>query len=254
MDGYRVNIKVYEGPLDLLLYLIKRNEMKIYDIPIAEITDQYVLYLDLMQMLNLEMAGDFLVLASQLKEIKSRMLLPPEEEEKEEGPDPRAELVQKLLEYSSYRDAAELLAERDILNRDVFARKFIADEVKGLDGDEVVIEANLFDLLTAFKEVMERASYKGIHEIDREDISVADRINEILGLLSSEEKVSFASLFPQGVRRIVIIVTFLAILELVRLKLVRALQKEYYGEIWLHATEKARSGVKFTEADLNVYR
>ncbi len=253
-EGYRVNIKVYEGPMDLLIYLIKKNEMDIYDVSISEITDQYLTYMGLMFLLNLDLAGEFLVMAAQLLEIKSRMLLPPAEEGAEEGPSPEADLIQKLLEYRKFRDAAQYLVQRDLLNRDVFARKFVPEEVKTLEGEDAVVEANLFDLLTAFKEVMERSSFKGVHEVVRENVSVVDRINDILGLISSAEKITFASLFPEAARKVYKIVTFLSILELIRLKLVKALQQEPFGEIWLVPSPGAKEGRRFSETDLNEYR
>ena len=221
---YTVRLETFEGPLDLLLHLIQRNEMDILNIPIALITEQYMEYLKLIKTLNLDIAGEYLLMASTLVHIKSKMLLPQlTEEVEEEGEDPRTELVRRLLEYQKYKMAATELVNRPMLDRDVFVR--LASLESEDERGEENIEVSLFDLLEAFRKVLERVKEETIHEVMLDRISVEDKIQEILTLLQREKRsMSFHLLFPEGASRRIIIVTFLAILELVKMKWIRLFQ------------------------------
>ncbi len=222
--NYTFRLEGFEGPLDLLLHLIQKNELDIFNIPIALITEQYLEYLQLMKVLNLDIAGEYLLMASTLLHIKSKMLLPKSsggEEEVEE--DPRAELVRRLLEYQKYKQAALELEKRPLLDRDVFIRLIPAEPEEG--PEEERIEVNLLELLGAFQKVLERVKPEGVHEVVLESISVEDKIEEILILLEKENRsVAFHRLFPEQASRRVVIVTLLAILELVKMKRIRIFQ------------------------------
>ena len=222
--SYTVRLEMFEGPLDLLLHLIKKNEISITDIPIALITEQYLDYLKLMKELNLDVAGDYLLMASTLLHIKSKMLLPPSPElEEEGGEDPRAELVRRLLEYQKYKEAATELERRPLLDRDVFIRA--APEETGEPEQEERIDVNLFELIEAFRQVLERATPEVFHEVMLEQVTVEERIQDILSLLERENRsVAFYRLFPEPASRKLIVVTFLAILELVKMRRVRVFQ------------------------------
>jgi segregation and condensation protein A len=231
--SYRVNLEVFEGPLDLLLHLVKRAEVDIYDIPIARITDQYLQYVELMEEMNLAGAGEYLVMAATLTHLKSRMLLPPSEDETEEDEeDPRAALVQQLVEYQRYREAALSLGERDILKRDVFERAPAVQEREENEGIRLT-DVTTADLLEAFRDALERAARERFHEIITEEISVAECIELILRRIEIDGSLRFRDLFAGPVGRRRMVATFLALLELVKLRAVRARQEEAYGEILL---------------------
>jgi len=239
-QSYRVQIEEFEGPLDLLLHLIKKNEVDIYNIPIAAITKQYLDYMEIMKELNLDIAGEFLVMAATLVQIKSRMLLPAMQEEdgETEVEDPRAELVRRLLEYQRYRDASQMLNCRNLLGREVFARKFDAQELNELTPQEEPADVELFELIEAFQRVLARVSVDTFHDVVADGISIADRIGEVLSVLHAEKTVCFDSLFSTGMTRDLLVVTFLSILELAKLKLIKVVQGESLGSIWLHLAVK----------------
>jgi len=228
-----VRTEAFEGPLDLLLHLIKKNELDIYNIPMAEITRQYLDYLDVMRELNLDVAGEFLVMASTLIQIKSQMLLPQliDSIEEEQGEDPRAELVRRLLEYDRYREASLLLVAREVLHRDVFARDFPAEELEDFPADEALPSVEMFELVDAFRRILAKAPKESFHEVGSENISIADRISDILEYLQGRESVDFEELFAGSNTREFIVASFLAILELCRLRMIRLLQFENYGRI-----------------------
>jgi segregation and condensation protein A len=226
----RFQLEIFEGPLDLLLHLIKKNEVDVHDIPIALITDQYLGYLGLFEQLNLDLAGEYLVMAATLMQIKSRLLLPPAEGEAEEEEDPRSELVQQLEEYQRFRAAAGQLADRDILDRDVFRRSPEEPESEARELPPLR-ELELADLVDALREVLKRLPEDTAHEIIDERIPIADRIPVILERLRDGDAV-FESLFEHSSRR-ELISTFLALLELVKMRAVRALQSERFGPILL---------------------
>src|ERR1041385_7476091 len=234
---YHVRLEQFEGPLDLLLHLIKKNEINIYDIPISLIAQQYLEYLGLMTSLNLTVAEDFLVLAATLVHIKSRMLLPPDDTEgdDEDGPDPREELVLRLLEYKRYKDASTRLDERERLWREVFYREQPAP-VSARADESLLDDVTLFDLVDALQSIIARTPRKDLIEILPENLTVKDRMNAILECLEDKESITFPSLFDSPRSRLVIIVTFLALLELIRIKLVRVFQGDAFGPILLTRT------------------
>lgn len=230
----RVQLDVFEGPLDLLLYLIRKEEIDIYDIPIARVTDQYLRYLDVMRMLNLNFAGEFLAMAATLLYLKSKMLLPPEEvtdEDEEPVEDPRAELVRQLVEYKQLKDAAEDLGEMESQQQSTFQRRDATIPVSE-DLDRPLSEVTLFDLLSAFSEALERAAKaEKVHEIVEEQVTVAEQMEMIQNRLQKERELLFVSLFAERTGRLVIIVTFLALLELIRLRKIRVVQEHPFGDI-----------------------
>ena len=234
MSGYDIHLENFEGPLDLLLHLIKKNEMDISDIPIAVITAQYLGILDAMKTLNLDIAGEFLLMAATLLHIKSKMLLPSvvEDETEQEEEDPRAELVRRLLEYQKYKDVSETLEASPLLGRDLFARAVPEPEVLE-EAESGFVAVGLFDLLAALRDVLEEKPEELVHEVNLEQLSVTDRINAILTELRGKESVAFLDLFSDGIRRSEIIVTFLALLELVKMRMVRFMQNTHHGTIWL---------------------
>jgi segregation and condensation protein A len=232
--GYRVQLPTFEGPLDLLLHLIEEHELDIRDIPIAFIAEKYVAYITLMQDLNIDTASEYLVMAATLTHIKSKMLLPvpPEDQDEDEDGDldPRAELVRRLLEYQKYKHAAEQLASHDVLGRDVFGRGIPAPQA---EGPVPVAGLSLFKLLDAFQAVVARAKATVDHQIDIERFSITDRINELSDLLRRAERLSFEDLFEGQRTRIDMIITFLALLEMTRLRLTRLSQDAPYDPIYV---------------------
>jgi segregation and condensation protein A len=235
-NSYRVQIEEFEGPLDLLLHLIKKNEVDIYNIPIASITKQYLEYIEILKELNLDIAGEFLVMAATLLQIKSRMLLPvTQDEEEAEVEDPRAELVRRLLEYQRYREAGHDLSTRNLLGRDVFARKFDSPDLADMAPQEEPADVELFELIEAFQKVLGRVSVDTFHSVVADGISIGERIDQVLALLDESESktICFDILFSDGMSRDLLVVTFLSILELCKLKRIKIMQVESLGSIWL---------------------
>jgi len=234
--SYEIKLDVFEGPLDLLLFLIKKNEIDIYNIPVALIAGQYLETIDAMRSLNLDLAGEYLVMAATLAHIKSRMLLPTPalDDAEDEGEDPRAELVKQLLEYQMYKEAAGLLSERPILERDVFKLGAPLDRAADVEKmDESQIEVDLFELVKAFRRVLAGLEAVESLEFDTEKLSLAERIGEIMELLSTEGQVSFSELVRDKISRKRVVYTFLAILELIKLRMATVFQAEPFGEIRL---------------------
>jgi segregation and condensation protein A len=221
----------------LLLHLIKKNELDIYDIPISIITNQYLEYIKLMKELNLEIAGEFLVMAATLLQIKSQMLLPipVSEESIEEEEDPRAELIRRLLEYQKYKDAANMLDKVDQTGRDLFTCKLNEPEIECTQDPEEIFEVDLFELIEAFRSVLTRIPAESFHEIKTESISITDRINRILSLVSESESIRFEEIFAADRTREDVIANFLAILELCKRKMVKIIQWELFADIWITA-------------------
>ena len=237
-EDYKVRLEVFEGPLDLLLYLIKKDELEIHDIPIETITTQYVQYLELMQMLDLNVAGEFLVMAATLMMIKSRMLLPVEErpELEAEEEDPRWDLVRQLVEYKKFKDAALHLEALELRREDIFGRDG-AEAVLGKEPDVALHDVGLFDLISAFSDALKKVKSEELREIFAERFTVADKI-ELLGeRLRREKRFSISRMFAGMLSRNEIACTFVALLELIRLNQARAVQKETYGEIMIEAAE-----------------
>jgi segregation and condensation protein A len=234
---YQVRIDNFEGPLDLLLHLIKKSEINIYDIPIALIAKQYLEYLEAMKDLNLTVAGEFLVMAATLLQIKSKMLLPVDEtiEDEEDGPDPREELVRRLLEYKKFKEAARQLDNQERMWRDLYSRE--ENPAVAVESDETLLEdISLFDLVDALNGILERNPGKQLLEILPDNLTVRDRMNAILEALEGQESVTFSSLFESSSHRLVVIVTFLALLELIRLRTARVFQGENFGPILVSRT------------------
>lgn len=229
---YQVRIENFEGPLDLLLHLIKKNEINIYDIPIAMIAQQYLEYLEAMEELNLNVAGDFLVMAATLLQIKSKMLLPVDEtaDDDENGPDPREELVRRLLEYKAFKEAARQLDDQEKMWREIFWREQTSS-VEEVEEDLPLENVSLFDLVDALKDVLERNPSSRLIEIVPDNLTVRERMNLILETLEGKDLVSFAALFEGSSHRMVVVVTFLALLELMKLRIARVFQAETFGPI-----------------------
>ena len=229
---YRVRLPIFEGPLDLLLYLVKKNEYDIFDIPIAEITRQYMDHIEIMKVLNLDVAGEYLVMAATLAHIKSKMLLPPDrtEDQEDEELDPRMELALKLAEYERFKDAARQLDEFDILLRDVFLRggKMVL-EVE----DEKLADLTLFGLVAALQKVLLAAPKETIHQISVGELTIQEKMAELSQLISERGEMVFEELFVGEPSRMTIVVTFLALLELIKSRIVRIYQAQPFGTIRL---------------------
>jgi segregation and condensation protein A len=233
-DDYEVKLEIFEGPMDLLLHLIHKNEVDIFDIPIATITDQYLAYLDLMEALNINLAGDFLVMASTLIHIKSRMLLP-ERGADEEGEDPRLEITRPLLEYMKFKEVAEELSERELLDRDVFARRWSPVDESELKKNEPMLDVNLFQLVDAFKRIVER-QLPGVQLTFRlQRWTVKEKIESIISRMKTEGKLFFSQLFDKDKTIEEFVVTFLALLELVHIGIIRVFQAAPQKDIQLVA-------------------
>jgi len=233
-DAPRIRLPEFEGPLDLLLYLIKKNEVDIHDIPIAPITRQYMEYLDLMKELNLDVAGEFMVMAATLIHIKSKMLVPVEPTEAEgedETEDPRAALVRRLLEFERYKDAAGMLHQKGQIRAATWTRSETALPKFLDDRGEEMLEAGLFDLISAFKELLDRRKTLLAHEVEHEGKSIEQRIEELLDQIHEGESLEFLDLFRSQETKGDMIVTFLALLELIRLKRVKVYQRASFDAI-----------------------
>ncbi len=232
--SYQVKIENFEGPLDLLLHMIRKNELDIYNIPVAEIANQYLEYVEVMQALNLDGVGDFLVMAAALTYYKSKMLLPTSENEEEEDDDFESleALHQRLIQYQRFKEAAQSLGERDVLNRDVFHVHVAKDET-GQEVPEPKLNASLFDLLDAFHEIIKQVPKESIHEIIPERIHLVDRIVDVLDIIKTNRSIAFDKLFQETPSLEMMLVTFLSILELVRMQLVHAYQSSAFGSVQL---------------------
>ena len=233
-DAYHVKLQMFEGPLDLLLYLIRKSEVNIYDIPITVVTQQYLEYIALMEELNLDIAGEFLVMAATLIHIKSRTLLPRPDPTQEDGEeeDPREALVRRLLEHQKYKAAAELLHDKETLRGAQFMRPDASVLDAAGDAYEPELEVDLFSLMAAFRGVLERASRRPVMVLPPDQVSIEDRIEQLLARLSETDACGFEDLFTDGDgSRAFMIVTFLALLEMIRLKLIRVFQSSGFADI-----------------------
>jgi segregation and condensation protein A len=232
-DDYQIRLEdVFEGPMDLLLHLIKKNEVDIYDIPIALITRQYLSYLEWMKAMNIEFAGDFILMAATLTQIKSRMLLPAYDNPEEDDEDPRSAIARPLIEYLQMKSAAEQLAGRDLLGDKTFVRS-ASPQAASFAVEEQEIHIGLFELIDAFRKILD--GVPGEHRVDlySERISVKERINQIIDLLEVKGSLAFDELFVESRTRADVIVTFLALLEMVKLSLLRITQQTQTGVIRL---------------------
>lgn len=231
-EAYSIKLPVFEGPMDLLLHLIKENKVDIYDIPISLITRQYLEYLEMMKELNLEVAGEFLVMAATLIHIKSRMLLPLEDTaDTLEEMDPRFELVQRLLEYQAFKDAALGLREREEDWSVAFSRPPAGEEESG-EEQELLFDASLFDLMSAFRKILETAP-PDVLTVTRAVLTVKDRMSVIIETLQKTEALRFEELFREDATKGQLVVTFVALLELLRLGLAKAYQEKEFGTVWV---------------------
>lgn len=231
--SYKIKLDIFEGPLDLLLYLVKKDHLNIYDIPIAAVSQQYLQYIELMRLLDLNIAGEFLVMASTLIHIKSRMLLPPEPMQEgtlQEEEDPRAELVRKLLEYEKYKEAAALLRQKEVNRQNVFTRAPISMQASGASG-EAYFEASLFDLISAFSKALKDIPKELFYEVIKDEFTVEEKIHDLLHLFLNKSVVCLSELFAMAKNKLELVVTFLAVLELIRLKEIIIAQKETFGEV-----------------------
>lgn len=234
-DDYKVMLDVFEGPLDLLLYLIKKNEVDIHGIPIEVITNQYMEYLDVMRMLDLNIAGEFLVMAATLMMIKSRMLLPVEdrsEEDEEDGDDPRWDLIRQLVEYKKFKDAAIFLEDLEERQENVFVREG-EGVLLGPEPDVALRDVGIFDLISAFNEALSKAPQETLTEIMADRYTVADMIDYLVTRMERQDHVSLTEVFTEMQSRSEIVTVFLAVLELIKLKQVQARQEGMFGEIHL---------------------
>lgn len=228
---YKIKLEIFEGPFDLLLYLIKKSEISIHDIPIAQVTEQYLKYLDLMRMLDLNIAGEFIVMAATLMHIKSKMLLPPDETEAaEDEQDPRAELVRKLLEYKRFKEAAGRLKDMEARQKEIFARPGGKETIEET-GEELYFEASIFDLLSAFSKVLKEVPKDAFYQVFKDEVTVAEKIHEIFHKLVKRPVIYFLELFDTSKSKIQIIATFLALLELIRMREVVIKQDRVFGDI-----------------------
>ena len=233
-DALKVFLDTFEGPLDLLLYLIKRQNLDILDIPIARITGQYMEYVELMKEMRLELAGEYLLMAAMLAEIKSRLLLPRAAHNDEDDEDPRAELVRRLQEYERYKQAAEDIDALPRLGRDLFG---VMVQFPGRNTTRPEPEVSLEEILHAFREVLRRADMYSHHHIEREQLSVRERMSHVLATVSTENFTEFPGLFPCEEGRAGVVVTLLAILELLKNSLLEFIQTEPYGPLYVKSVE-----------------
>lgn len=223
--GYRVTLPLFEGPLDLLLHLIKKEDLDIHDIPISQILNQYLGYLELARELNIDLAGEFLEMAAELTYLKSKLLLPEPPQEEEET-DPRADLVAKLIEYQRYKLAAGRLLEKPLLGREVFRRQPLEES-----SEEAMLEADTLSLLSAFEGLLKRLPREQSHEIRGDRVGVAERVMELMEKLRGRSQAVFESLFETDRTREEMVVTFLALLEMARQRLIRVIQEDRNGTI-----------------------
>lgn len=233
--SYKVKLPIFEGPLDLLLYLIKKEELDIYDIPIAKIAEQYLEYLEMLTLLDLNIAGEFIVMAATLMHIKSKMLLPKDENAEEEiiEEDPRAELVRRLIEYKKFKEAANSLGEMEKKRKDIFSIQGKADpaEVGQFDADADGFEASIFDLITAFVKVVKDFSKEDFHQVIQDEFTVSEKVHDLYHMLVEKHLILFTDLFKNAKNKLEAITIFLALLELIRLNEIKVIQREAFGDI-----------------------
>jgi segregation and condensation protein A len=230
--SYKIKLEIFEGPFDLLLYLIKKNELNVYDIPIATILDQYLQYTELMRLLDLNVAGEFIVMAATLMQIKSKMLLPQEpsllDEIPEDEKDPRAELVRRLLEYKQFKEAADQLRLKERARQDIFKRQPVLEDK---ETGESYFEASLFDLINAFSKALKDVPKELFYEVIKDEFTVEGKVHELLHMFMEMPRIELSGLFSRAKSKLEMIATFLAVLELIRLKEVIVIQKNVFGDI-----------------------
>lgn len=237
-SGYQVDLAIFHGPLDLLLYLIHKEEVDIYDIPVSRITRQYLDYVESMNSPNLEIAGEYILMAATLIRIKTRLLLPSDETDPEEI-DPREELVMALMEYRKFKEAGEILRERALLEQRNYVPPSPIGKIEGKV--ELLPSATLFDLLTAFREAVKTKAVEATHEVDLEEISIEDRIEFVLSYLIDKDSTTFAELYADIPRKTVAVVTFIALLELCRTRRVALNQAYPFSDLRVYRGERYSS-------------
>lgn len=241
MTDYKVQLDIFEGPLDLLLHLIKEEEINIYDIPISKITKQYFDYLGLMKEMDLDVAGEWLVMAATLTHIKSKMLLPVQESEEDEydGVDPRDELVKRLIEYKKFKEAAAALREKEDYQKNTFGRNFHSEWDE--DDADFLKEVSVYKLLEAFSKILKNASGDPLYEIRLEEVSVTEKMAFIMEALETKPKVRFEDLFTEIKNRMELIATLLGLLELMKQQMIRVFQEREFGPIWVQNIEEGET-------------
>lgn len=244
----KINLELFEGPLDLLSHLIKKSDVDIHNIPIAIILDQYNEYLHLMQDLNIDIAGEFILMASELTHLKSKLLLHDENALEEEEADPRGDLITRLLEYQKFKNAAIYLGKQPMLARDVFKRPK-GPIPEGFCEEEGLLEIEPFKLLTVFHEILKRLPPATSFEIEPERISITDRIYQIIDVLKNSESVLFEELFKDQNRRTDLVVTFLALLEMAKLRMIQIFQMDRFGPIRVKRVMSWETEIKLEEKD-----
>lgn len=233
-DNYRVDLEVFSGPMDLLLYLIRKEEVDIYDIPIARITNQYLRYIEMMKTLNLEVAGEFILMAATLIRIKTRLLLPRDETDPDE-PDPREELILALVEYRKYKEAGSILRERALEEERVFVPPAPVEQIKGRVDLEPA--TTLYDLIVAFRDALSGRRDERPHEVNLEEISIEERAIAVLKFIKERDGATFVELFADAPRKIIAVVTFIALLELARTARIRMFQTVPFSELRVYQGE-----------------
>jgi len=236
----KIRLDIFEGPLDLLIYLIKKDHPNIYDIPIVKVIDQYLQYLELMKLLDINIASEYLVMAANLINIKSKMLLPREEVEEPLEEDPREELMRRLLEYEKFKEAAEFLKGKEVERHRYFRRPSSGES----ELSEVYIEASIFDLISAFKTALKDIPKDIFFEVVKDEFTVEEKIHDLLHLLLVKGKVSLTDLFSSAKNKLETVVTFLAILELIKMKEIAAVQEELFGPILITRGENVYTSPK----------
>ena len=240
-DNYRVNLEIFSGPLDLLLHLIKMEEVDIYDIPIARITSQYLRYVEMMKHLDLEVAGEFILMAASLIRIKTRLLLPLDETDSDE-PDPREDLILALVEYKKYKEAGEILRERSLLEERNYIPPSPLEEFAGPVDMEPM--TSLYDLIIAFQQVMSTQPPRNVHEVEAQRVTIEERMKIIVEFLRERESATFVELFADTPSKVVAVVTFVAILELARAHRIRLYQAVPFSEVRIYPGEDINAPLK----------
>ncbi len=233
--SYQIKLNVFEGPYDLLLFLIRRGEVDIYDIPIARITKEYLEYIDAMRALDLEIAGEFIVMAATLMRIKAKMLLPVHVDEDEEAEDPRNELVRSLLEYQRIKDASGKIEDLEYFRRDFFIRgNTQKDFCSDIPEEEFELQMNIYELVVAYNQILKRESKSKHHFVEPEPVTIENQMDQILSILESEERISFQRHLMDIKDTIIIVINFLAILELAKRRMITIAQTQPFKDIWIY--------------------
>ncbi len=237
--SYEIKLDIFEGPLDLLLFLIKKDEINIYDIPISYITDQYMEYLNIMEMLDINIAGEYIVMAATLMQIKSRMLLPKTEADDEEIEDPRGDLVKQLIQYEAFKEASKNFRGMEQTRQEWFSRSNMPEIEEAFEDVDIKLENNIFELLTAFSRAIKHMPKPVVHEIIIDEFTVEEKIHELLHMMVERRYIRVNAVFNRCKNRFELVAVFLAVLELARLGEVSVRQDRVFGDIELYRNERA---------------